>query len=80
MMNRTLFVLAGALTALSACNSAARQAREAEMVQSKSAYTECLMSNSSELSKCAALKEVYEADIEAYCAEAKCRAGRPVQR
>lgn len=41
-----------------------------DMMQAKSAYTQCLTNNSSEPSKCAGLKEAFEADLQAYRATA----------
>jgi hypothetical protein len=58
-----VFALASAIFGCAV--SAKVQARN-DMMQSKSAYTDCLRQNNSEPSNCAGLKEAYEANLQAY--------------
>jgi hypothetical protein len=48
------------------CGVAAKVQARNDMMQAKSAYTQCLSENSSEPSKCAGLREAYDADLQAY--------------
>jgi hypothetical protein len=63
-------LVSSAITITSGCGTVAKvQARDA-MMQAKFAYMQCLTNNSSESSKCAGLKEAFEADFQAYRAPA----------
>jgi hypothetical protein len=48
------------------CGVAAKVHARDDMMHAKSAYTQCLTENSSDPSKCAGLKEAYDADLQAY--------------
>jgi hypothetical protein len=52
--------------ALGGCGIAAKVQARDDMMQAKSAYTQCLSENSSDPSKCAGFKEAYDADLQAY--------------
>jgi len=51
---------------ISGCGIAAKIKARDDMMQAKSAYTQCLQQNSAEPGQCAGLKEAYEADLQAY--------------
>lgn len=53
-------------TTASGCGVAAKVQARNDMMQAKSVYTQCLSENSSDPSKCAGLKEAYDADLQAY--------------
>ena len=65
---RAALVLVACLVswALFSCGVAAKVQTRDDMMQAKSAYTQCLTNNSSEPSKCAGLKEAFETDLQAY--------------
>jgi hypothetical protein len=63
-------LVSSAITIASGCGTVAKVQARDDMMQAKSAYTQCLTNNSSEPSKCAGLKEAFEADLQAYRATA----------
>ena len=65
MKARTIVFVAIILT-FSACGVAAKIDARNDLEQSKIAYKQCLNENSNATDKCAAQKEVYRTDLQAY--------------
>ena len=61
-----LLLILGITLASGSCGVAAKVRSRNDMEDSKAAYKRCLQQNPDDLSKCEALRKVYEADLKAY--------------
>jgi hypothetical protein len=64
-MRAKYLAIVAALT-LAGCGVVAKVQARDEMMQAKTAYTQCLQQNSAETARCDGFKQAYEADLQAY--------------